>query len=173
MVRNLKDKGWDIELVANPSVTGWTTEDLIEKELPVFDRSNATLVSLLIGVNDWVQEVPAEKYSKNLDIIIDHVRKGLPDPSKLVIINIPDFGVTPEGPKYSKGRDISKGIDDFNSILKLKANSLGLAYVDINPITKGMKGRAELIAKDGLHPSAQEYALWEPLIRESIQGVFQ
>src|ERR1041385_8894201 len=44
-----------VSLIANPSRTGWTTQNLIDRELPVFDQSNADAVTLLIGVNDWVQ----------------------------------------------------------------------------------------------------------------------
>ena len=31
-------------------------------------------------------------------------------------------------------------------------------------MTQAMKGKTELIAADGLHPSAKEYALWEKAI---------
>ncbi len=166
MVDNLSKIGLNIELVANPSVTGWTTQDLIEKELPVFDKADCNFVTLLIGVNDWVQGVTPKEYSSNLDFILAHIRKGLPDRSKLVIINIPDFGITPDGPNYSKGRDISAGLEHFNSILLRKAEAFDYPYVDIFPISKEMENDPTLVAKDGLHPSAKEYAIWEPLIRE-------
>ena len=53
MTQHLKAQGVDVDLVSNPSVTGWTTKDAIDKELPKFIRSNPTFASLLIGVNDW------------------------------------------------------------------------------------------------------------------------
>lgn len=170
MVKNLKKSGIQIELVANPSVTGWTTQDLIEKELPIFDSSNANFATLLIGVNDWVQQVSAEKYSQNLNQILNHIQIGLPDKSKIVLITIPDFSVTPEGPKYSKGRDISQGISGFNKIIKKEGEKRGLRVVDIFPLTKKMGQNPDHIAKDGLHPSAKEYASWEPLIRKSCES---
>lgn len=36
--------------------------------------------------------------------------------------------------------------------------------VDIFPISQQMKNNKELVAADGLHPSAKEYAIWETLI---------
>ena len=169
MVKTLQTEGWKIELVANPSETGWTTKDLIEKELPVFDELDCNFVTLLIGVNDWVQGISEEQFSSNLDHIFDHLQKGLHDPSKILVINIPDFGVTPEGAKYSKGRDISAGINDFNLILKKKAMERSLPFVDIFPQSQNMKDQPDLIAKDGLHPSAKEYSIWEPQIRQALK----
>ncbi len=172
LVKNLNSEGWNIELLANPSVTGWTTKDLIEKELPVLDHHDYNFVSLLIGVNDWVQEVSAEDYSTNLDQILERIQKGLEKKENILMVTIPDFGVTPEGPKYSKGRDISLGIAEFNDIFTSKAKNLNLPIVDIYPTTQKMKDRPELIAKDGLHPSAKEYANWEPLIRGKFIQIF-
>ncbi|HTB32796.1 MAG TPA: SGNH/GDSL hydrolase family protein, partial [Bacteroidia bacterium] len=106
LTKQLKDNGINIVLSANPSVTGWTTEDLIEKELPVFDHLKPDFVTLLIGVNDWVQGVDSGSFHKNLTYIIDHVQSLLPDKSKLLLVTIPDFGMTPTGKMYSQGRDI-------------------------------------------------------------------
>ena len=49
-------------------------------------------------------------------------------------------------------------------IIKEEAKKRNLACVDIFALTQAMKNKPELIAKDGLHPSAIEYALWEELI---------
>ena len=150
-----------IALSANPSVTVYTTQNLIEKELPVFDTIKPHFCTLLIGVNDWVQGVDSGTFHKNLNYIIDHV---LSAKSKLILITIPDFGVTPTGKMYSGGRDISKGITEFNDIIKSEAHKRNLPIVDIFPESQKMKDNPDLIAHDGLHPSAKEYALWGKLI---------
>jgi len=164
LTRNLNTDGIDVILSANPSVTGWTTQDLIEKELPVFDQVKPDFVTLLIGVNDWVQGVDSSTFHKNLNYIIDHVQSSLRDKSKVLLITIPDFGVTPAGKRYSEGKDISKGITDFNNIIKTEARLRNLPVADIFPETQKMKDDPSLIARDGLHPSAKEYALWEKII---------
>lgn len=164
MVSNLKKEGIDIELIANPSVTGWTTQDLIDKELPIFDSSNANFVTILIGVNDWVQEVSAEQFSKNFELILNHVQNRLKDPSKVLIVNIPDFSVTPDGPKYSKGRDISPGLEEFNKIISKHAKARNLKVVDLFSVSKEMEDKPELVAADNLHPSAKTYLRWEEVI---------
>ncbi|MFY9311488.1 MAG: SGNH/GDSL hydrolase family protein [Bacteroidia bacterium] len=164
LTNHLKENKIDIDLIANPAQNGWTTEDLIEYELPVLDKSKATFVTLLIGVNDWVQGVDAKTFQKRFKIIVEHIQKQLPDNSKLLIISIPDFGVTPAGKKYGNGRDISKGIAEFNSIILAEARRLNLKTADLFDISKKMGTNTELVAPDGLHPSAKGYALWETVI---------
>ncbi len=164
LTKHLNDAGIKTELVANPSKNGFSTQNLIDMELPVFDKSGATFVTLLIGVNDWVREVNATTYTKNLIFILDHVQKKLPNKNNILLITIPDFGVTPQGAYFSNDRDVSKGITEFNNIIKAEAKKRGLPVVDIFEISKQMKDNTELTAKDGLHPSAKEYAIWEGLI---------
>jgi acyl-CoA thioesterase-1 len=169
MIANrLKEKGINIE-VTNPARTGWTTQNLIDRELPLVEEIKPDVVTLLIGVNDWVQGVDSTIFHKNLNYIIDRVEENLAVKKNLVLITIPDFGVTPTGAMYSHGRDISKGIDEFNSIIKKEANNRGLACVDIYPETQKMKDDASLIAADGLHPSAKEYAIWEKMISPEVE----
>ncbi len=164
LTKHLNEAGIKTELVVNPSKNGFSTQNLIDMELPVFDKSGATFVTLLIGVNDWVREVNATTYTKNLIYILDHVQKKLPNKNNILLITIPDFGVTPQGAYYSNDRDVSKGITEFNNIIKAEAKKRGLPVVDIFEISKQMKDNTELTAKDGLHPSVKEYAIWETLI---------
>lgn len=169
LTKRLNENEVFIELIANPSRTGWTTEDLIDNELPVFDSSAPTFATLLIGVNDWVQGVSEETFQKNLIQIIEHVQKKTGN--KFVLITIPDFSVTPDGPKYSNGRNISEGLAAFNKIISDEAEKRNLKCVDIFSVSQKMKDNPELISKDNLHPSAKEYAVWENLIYPVVYGV--
>lgn len=164
LTKHLQEKGIDIELVANPSVTGWTTQDLIEKELPIYNKEKPNFSTLLIGVNDWVQNVSPDKFRKNLGYIMDEMMKPLPSSKHLIVITIPDFSVMPEGPQYSRGRDISAGLQAFNQIIKEEAQKRQLEVVDIYDISLKAKDNPNLVGNDGLHPSAKEYANWEKLI---------
>src|SRR4051794_23133421 len=73
LTRNLKAQGIEIELVSNPSVTGWTSQQAIDQELPQFIKTKPNFGTLLIGVNDWVQDVPDEKFRKNLVFLVDEM----------------------------------------------------------------------------------------------------
>jgi lysophospholipase L1-like esterase len=161
---HLNAQGLQFELVSNPSVTGWTTKDAIDRELPKFVRSNPTFATLLIGVNDWVQGVDETTFRNRFSYLLDQMLAVLPNKKRLLVVTIPDFGVTPTGPKYSRGRNIHEGILQFNQIVTEEARKRGLTVVDIFPLSKKMGQDKSLVAKDGLHPSAKEYAEWEKLI---------
>lgn len=164
LTKHLNEKNIPVELVANPSRTGWTTQDLIDNELAIFDSSKPDFATLCIGVNDYFQGIDTSIFHKNLIHILDHVQGKLSDKTKLILITIPDYSVTPFGAKYAVGRDVPKGLTEFNNIILAEAKRRNLKSVDLFEISKGMKDDATLVAKDGLHPSAKEYALWEKLI---------
>lgn len=165
LAKHLTENGISTNLIINPARNGFTTQDVIDYELPVLNKmKNVDLVTLLIGVNDWVRGIDINTYHKNLTTIIESVQKKISNKKQLILITIPDFGVTPQGPLYSRDRDISKGISEFNDIIKSEAKLRGLVCMDIFPISKNMKENKDLIALDGLHPSAKEYAIWETLI---------
>ncbi len=164
LTQHLNAQGLHVDLVSNPSVTGWTTKDAIDRELPKFINSNPSFATLLIGVNDWVQGVDDATFRKRFSYLLDQMLAVLPNKEHLLVVTIPDFGVTPTGPKYSRHRDISAGLTRFNQIVIEEAKTRGLRVVDIFSLSKKMGEDRSLVATDGLHPSAKEYAEWEKII---------
>src|SRR5438445_3293460 len=164
LTRHLNDKGLRVDLVANPSRTGWTTQQAIDRELPIFVDSKPNFATLQIGVNDWVQGIDAETFRKHFVVLANRMLGVLPSKNRLLVVSIPDFGVTPTGPRYARGRNISEGIAAFNKIVSEEAAKRGLRVVDVFPISKKMRDDPSLVAPDGLHPSAKEYAEWEKII---------
>ena len=164
LTKHLNEAGIATELTFNPSRNGYSTQNMITNELPLLKTNTLDFATLLIGVNDWVRQVDIGTYHKNLNYSIDEIQKKLSNKKHLLLITIPDFGITPQGAGYGSGRDISKGISEFNNIIKSEAKKRGLACVDIFTISQQMKGNKDLVAADGLHPSAKEYAIWETLI---------
>jgi lysophospholipase L1-like esterase len=164
LTRHLKEQGVNIELVANPSRTGWTTQQAIDRELPVFVNAGSNFATVQIGVNDWVQGVIPEDFRKRFVLLVDRMLEVLGNKNRLLVVTIPDFGVTPTGARYARGRNISEGIAGFNKIITEEAAKRNLHVVDVFPISKKMRDDASLIANDGLHPSAKEYAEWEKII---------
>jgi len=164
LTQHLNAQGLHVDLVSNPSVTGWTTKDAIDRELPKFVNSNPNFATLLIGVNDWVQGVDEATFRNRFSYLLDQMLAVLPNKKRLLVVTIPDFGVTPIGPKYSRSRNIHEGIMHFNQIVTEEARKRGLSVVDIFPLSKKMGQDKSLVAKDGLHPSAKEYAEWEKII---------
>jgi acyl-CoA thioesterase I len=164
LARSLTKKGVAVELVSNPARTGWTTQDALDHELPLFLAARPGFATLQIGVNDWVQGVEEATFRERLGRLMDAMRHALSDQGRLLVVNIPDFSVTPEGPRYARGRDIAAGLTNFNRIIAEEAGKRGLMAVDIFSISQKMRGDPALLAADGLHPSAKAYAEWEKLI---------
>jgi hypothetical protein len=48
-----------------------------------------------------------------------------------------------------------------------------LSYVDLYTLSLEMKSNSALVAADGLHPSALEYAKWEKLIFPVAKSMLQ
>ena len=65
---------------------------------------------------------------------------------------------------YARGRSISDGIASFNKVIADESKKRGVRVVDIFELSKKMDSDPALVAADGLHPSAKEYAEWEQLI---------
>lgn len=172
LVSRLQKDGIEIELVANPSRTGWTTKQLIDNELLYVESERANFVTLLVGVNDWVQGVSADSFARNLSFILDRLIEKV-GPNRVVVITIPDFSVMPAAAYLQDGRDISKGIAEFNAIISAEALRRNLTVVDIFSLSKEAKNTSDFISVDGLHPSAIQYRAWVELLYPVALALFK
>jgi lysophospholipase L1-like esterase len=164
----LQENNVSCVLLDNPARNGFSTQDLITHELPLVQTLHPDFVTLLIGVNDWVRQVPKAEFEKNLQYILNMLQANLPEQHRILLITIPDFGVTPEGKHYGGGRNIAAGISEFNEVIKREADQRHLPLVDVFELSKKMGTDASLVSSDGLHPSAKEYAEWEKWILKEI-----
>ena len=148
-----------LDLVANLAVNGFTSRDVIEVELPRLDELRPEFVSLLVGVNDVVQGVPASTFRGNVAHILDDLGRRLPA-GRIVTVATPDYTVTPQGAAYGDPATQAAGIETNNAILAGLAWERGIAFVDILDLSRGAAADRGLVAGDGLHPSGSQYALW-------------
>lgn len=148
-----------LELVANLGVNGYATRDLIDRELPQLDQLQPEFVTLLIGVNDVVQHVPAPLYRWNLEQILDDLvaRVG---PTRILAITTPDYTVTPSGAEYGDPGRQSEAIRACNGALRELAGGRLVRVVDVYDLSLAARDDASLVAADGLHPSATQYVQW-------------
>ena len=146
--------------LANPeiiAVTGWTTGELdagIDRERP---QGPYDFVSLLIGVNNQYRGRDLNEYRKQFrDLLERAIAFGAGDASRVLVVSIPDWGVTP----FANGQDraaISSEIDAFNAANREETERASAGYVDISPLSR-MQGK--MVGGDGLHPNGQAYAAW-------------
>jgi lysophospholipase L1-like esterase len=159
-----------LNLVANLATNGRTSRDVLRDQLPRQALLDPQFVSVLIGVNDVVQGVTAEAYRINLVAILDQLARQLPA-KRLLTVTTPDYTVTPAGARFGDPTSQRARIEAVNAILAEEAAARRVACVDIWAISGRAAAEPELVARDGLHPSARQYGLWVDRIRPVVAGL--
>lgn len=168
LVARLAASSTQLALVANLGVDGFTSADVIDAELPRLGALDAEFLSILIGVNDVVQGVPAPRFRANTATILDALLQYAPA-RRIVAVATPDYTVTPEGPRYGDRPRRSAGIRTNNAILQELSHARGIAFVDIYDLSLRASTDRSLVAADGLHPSGAQYGLWVDRIAPVVE----
>lgn len=144
------------------ATTGWTTDELstaMDMEEPL---GQWQFVSLLIGVNNQYRGRTVADYRGEFEALLARAiglaggRAG-----RVMVLSIPDWGVTPFA--AAQGRDpatIAAELDAYNAAAREISARHGVAFVDITRISRDRGAETGMLADDGLHPSAEMYALW-------------
>ena len=172
LARSDAGSGRRLELVGNLAVNGFTSRDVIASELPALDALRPGFASLLVGVNDVVQEVPPAVFRANAGLILDALLALLPA-DRIVTVATPDYTVTPQGAAYGDPAQQAAGIRVNNAALAELAGARGIAFVDIHDLSLRAAGDRSLVARDGLHPSGAQYALWVERIAPVVAGLLR
>ena len=162
----------ELELVANLGVNGFTTQDVIDEELPELQRLRPELVTLLIGVNDVVQSVPEATYRGNVALILDRLA-GAVGAGRVIVVTTPDYTVTPAGGDYGDPVTQSAAVRRNNAINTELAHARAISVVDIYDLSLAAATDRSLVASDGLHPSGAQYALWVGRIGPALERLLR
>lgn len=150
----------------NVAVNGYTTQDLIEVELPEVRAVAPTLVTLAIGANDLVRGRSAEQYRAQVRRILAALAADGVAPARVVALPQPDWSLSPAAAYFGDAATIAAQIEAFNTVLREEAQAAGARYVDLFPLMRE-QARAGMIAADGLHPSAAAYDAWAEALAAS------
>ncbi|MBX2843089.1 MAG: SGNH/GDSL hydrolase family protein [Flammeovirgaceae bacterium] len=175
------EKTWPVQLVnflkknkvevGTPKIiatTGWTTNELISAIKEENINKEFDLVSLLIGVNNQYRGYPIDQYKKEFEELLQiSIIYANDDPSKVFVLSIPDYGVTPFASERNPEK-IGKELDEYNAIAEAICKQYKVCFFDITPISKNAKNDPELVADDGLHPSGKMYMEWVDLIWKDV-----
>lgn len=173
LARFARDRGIplsDPEIVAR---TGWTTDELADG----IDRANPpgpySLVSLAVGVNNQYRGRPVEEYRTQFADLLDRaVLLAGGDPHRVLVLSIPDWGVTP----FAEGRDrlaIAQEIDALNRVNRQESHKVGVHWIDVTGVSRESAGAPDLVAPDGLHPSVEMYRRWAERALPAVVRVFR
>jgi lysophospholipase L1-like esterase len=168
LVDRLASTATPLSLVANLGVNGFTSEDVVDVELPRLPELDPEFASLLVGVNDVVQGVPVERFEANAARILDDLRARLAA-GRIVAVATPDYTVTPQGAGYGEPDSQRAGIVTNNAILARLAAERGIAFVDIFELSRRAGAERGLVAADGLHPSGAQYELWVDAVAPVVE----
>ncbi|OMQ08533.1 SGNH/GDSL hydrolase family protein [[Flexibacter] sp. ATCC 35103] len=156
--------------------TGWTTTNLISAINNQNPDSNYDLVTLLIGVNNQYQGRDFSIYEKEFPALVTKaimLAKG--DKRNVLIISIPDYAYTTFGTTQMQGQGmrISNEINEYNSFAEHYCTTNGVPFVSITDITRKGLEKPNLVAADGLHPSAAAYTLFIERILPKVKMILQ
>ncbi len=149
------------ELV-NPAVNGFTTLDLIARELPLVEELEPELVSVLIGVNDLVQGRSPERYRASLSVIYDALASR--PPMRVVAVSIPEWSYVPAAAEFGGEQHVDVMTRVFNGIARAEASRRGFTWIELAEASTSGVGTPGWIAGDGLHPGDAQYAAWAEAI---------
>ncbi|OXG09368.1 lysophospholipase L1-like esterase [Flavobacterium araucananum] len=152
--------------------TGWTTSNLISAINSENLDSNYDLVTLLIGVNNQYQGRDFSIYEKEFPELVNKaitLAKG--NKKKVIVISIPDYAYTPFGTNQMQGEGarISAEISQYNTFAQNYCVNNGVLFISITDITQKGLDNPNLVAGDGLHPSAAAYTLFVDRILPKVK----
>ena len=158
----------ELEIIAQ---TGWTAQQLITATAELTLEPPYGLVSLLIGVNNQFQGQLAENFRPSFIELIDRaVILSGNIKERVFVLSIPDWGATPFANSLQRS-EITKQINEFNSIIKYEAEQRNVKFYNITDISRNALNDLSLIANDNLHPSGKMYAQWVSLIEKDILSI--
>jgi len=167
LARALSADGIALEPPRIIATTGWTTDELSSAMDAAEPLGHWDFVSLLIGVNNQYRGRTLVDYrSEFAPLLARAVRLAGGRADRVLVLSIPDWGVTPfAAAQYAQRRDrdaaqIAAELDAYNDAARALCAQHGVAFVDITAASRARGAEPAMLVDDGLHPSAQMYALW-------------
>lgn len=140
----------------NVAVNGYTTDDLIERELPSLATFRPTFVTVAIGANDIVRGRSVVTYRENVRRILE---AAVGTGARVMALPQPDWSRSPTAASFGTQAALAASIVEFNDALAAEARAKGVTFVDLGPLMRQQASQGQL-ASDGLHPSAEAYDAW-------------
>ncbi len=152
--------------------TGWTVEEL-EKGInrAAIEGETYDLVTLSIGVNNQYRGLPISKFNEEFEnMLLQAISFAAANTNHVVVLSIPDWGVTPFAAKSERNKSkIADEIDAYNRLKSKICEKHGVTYIDITAQYRSFGTQPDMLAADGLHPSAKMYGLWAEKLFEKVQ----
>jgi lysophospholipase L1-like esterase len=174
----------------NMGIAGATAADAVADELPYAVGLHPTLVTVFLGVNDLIQQIPVSSYERSLGAALDGLRASTPRPM-ILIANIPPLdhlpaylACRPNPPTDSPPCSFSGVVPPpavlnarvaaYNGAVASVAAQDGATLVDL--YAAGLAARANrtetsLVSDDGFHPSPAGHRLIARVFAQAYRSV--
>ena len=172
LVATLVDESIIVDELTVVARTGWTTTDLLDT-LTAEAPPPHDFVTLLVGANNVFGRLPNATFETEFPQLLA-LAISLADgqPEHVLVVSIPDYTVTPVGSRIEPDA-MRTEIDGYNELILRATREQNVTMIDVTGISRLALEDPTLIARDGLHPSASQYALWVEAIRPVVVETFR
>ncbi len=156
--------------VVNPAVNGFTTIELLAREIGFIEQLHPDFITVLIGVNDLVRGRSVEQYRESLVEIYEAIATVELPRGRVAAISIPDWSVAPSAREYGDPLFLKRSTDAFNAVARDEAVRRAFTWVDITVVSRRGLNDAGWFSADDLHPSDVQYAAWAEDIWRAVRA---
>jgi acyl-CoA thioesterase-1 len=150
--------GMEVEL-QNVAEEGHTSEDVVKLQLPKVEAFHPDFVTITVGANDIAQGKKDKAYRAALKKIFSAlITSGVPS-KRIFVLSQPNWSEAPAAAAFGEPEQLAQQIRDYNNALRDECKKARVSFIDLTPLTD-RQAKSQLIASDGLHPSALAYEQW-------------
>lgn len=160
------------ELLGNPhaknrGISGDTTQGVLDR-LSTVTKGKPSKIFLLIGTNDLSRGKSVDEVAKNVEKIVECVKRESPK-TKLYVQSV--FPVNPKFKMFSGHMDRQKDIAVLNAKIKAVAARHGVTYIDVytSLVTPSTDVMNPEYTNDGLHLLGKGYLKWVEVLKPYLK----
>lgn len=160
------------ELLRNPhaknrGISGDTTQGVLDR-LSTVTKGKPSKIFLLIGTNDLSRGKSVDEVTKNVEKIVERVKRESPK-TKLYVQSV--FPVNPKFSKFLGHMNRQKDISALNAKIKAVAARHGVTYIDVykSLVTPSTDVMNPEYTNDGLHLLGKGYLKWVEVLKPYLK----
>lgn len=153
----------------NLGSSGIRLHEALITELPIALSSSPNLVTIWLGVNDFIGGVSYSSYMQDLNSLLNQLRTHTH--ASIVMANLPDLTRLPVFSSVigTSKTQVQRLIQHWNAGISALAIKYKVALVDLTAENSQITSHPEYISSDGFHPSPAGYVQLADLFWKAIK----